>query len=90
MTTLNFSAVRWRKSSRSSEQGGECVEIADLSSAQWRKSSRSSQGGQNCVEIADVSPVVAVRDSKDPEGPKLILDAAAWASLTRHVRASAG
>ncbi|MGH3390075.1 MAG: DUF397 domain-containing protein [Actinomadura sp.] len=26
--------------------------------------------------------MVAVRDSKDPDGPKLILDAAAWRALT--------
>ncbi|GAA4624949.1 hypothetical protein GCM10023196_027190 [Actinoallomurus vinaceus] len=39
--------VRWRKSSRSSDQGGQCVEVA-----QWRKSSRSSDQGGNCVEVA--------------------------------------
>ncbi|WP_084336862.1 DUF397 domain-containing protein [Actinomadura oligospora] len=90
MSTLDLSTVQWRKSSRSGSQGGQCVEIAGLSTAQWRKSGRSSQGGQDCVEVAGLSPVVAVRDSKDPEGPKLILDAAAWRSLTRHVRTSAG
>lgn len=38
----------WRKSSRSSGNGGNCVEIAD-----WRKSSRSSGNGGDCVEIAE-------------------------------------
>ncbi|MCO6011645.1 DUF397 domain-containing protein [Actinoallomurus purpureus] len=41
------SGVQWRKSSRSSSQGGQCVEVA-----RWRKSSRSSSQGGNCVEVA--------------------------------------
>ena len=30
MTRPDFSAARWRKSSHSSGQGGECIEMADL------------------------------------------------------------
>ncbi|MEU7828640.1 DUF397 domain-containing protein [Nonomuraea sp. NPDC049129] len=51
----------------------------DLSGAVWRKSSRSSGNGGQCVEVATNLPgVVAVRDSKDPEGPKLIFTPADW------------
>ncbi|MEV5753379.1 DUF397 domain-containing protein [Actinoallomurus sp. NPDC052308] len=46
--------VRWRKSSRSSDQGGQCVEVA-----QWSKSSRSSDQGGNCVEVARLSAEVS-------------------------------
>ncbi|TDE37745.1 DUF397 domain-containing protein [Actinomadura sp. 6K520] len=50
----------------------------DLSNATWRKASRSGENGGNCVELADVSgAVVAVRDSKDPDGPVLLLTRAA-------------
>ncbi|MFA1540034.1 DUF397 domain-containing protein [Actinomadura monticuli] len=45
----------------------------DLSTAQWRKSSRSSSNGGDCVELARIDNTVAVRDSKDPDGPKLLL-----------------
>lgn len=45
----------------------------DLSTAVWRKSSRSSSNGGNCVEVARVGDAVAVRDSKDPNGPKLLI-----------------
>lgn len=45
----------------------------DLSTAVWRKASRSSNNGGNCVEVARVGDVVAVRDSKDPDGPKLLI-----------------
>ncbi|MFG2105126.1 DUF397 domain-containing protein [Micromonospora echinaurantiaca] len=51
----------------------------DLTSARWRKSSRSNGQGGNCVEVADnLAGVVAVRDSKDPAGPALTFDPAAW------------
>lgn len=51
----------------------------DLSAAVWRKSSRSSDNGGQCVEVAMNLPgVVGVRDSKDPDGPKLIFTPAEW------------
>ncbi len=59
----------------------------DLSLAQWRKSSHSSGEGQ-CVEVATNLPgIVAVRDSKDPDGPNLIFASADWATFIRHVKA---
>ncbi|WP_089156144.1 DUF397 domain-containing protein [Micromonospora sp. NBS 11-29] len=44
----------------------------------WRKSSRSGANDSNCVEVADLSHALAVRDSKDPGGPLLLFDRAAW------------
>jgi hypothetical protein len=50
----------------------------DLTSAEWRKSSYSSNGG-NCVEVAANLPgIVAVRDSKNPDGPALVFATADW------------
>ncbi|MDG9676253.1 DUF397 domain-containing protein [Micromonospora sp. DH14] len=52
----------------------------DLTGARWRKSSKSGNNGGNCVELADNLPgVIGVRDSKDPAGPALAFDPAAWA-----------
>ncbi|MFA1546382.1 DUF397 domain-containing protein [Actinomadura chokoriensis] len=39
----------------------------------WRKSSHSSSQGDACVELADFGETVGVRDSKDPNGPKLTI-----------------
>ncbi|MFI0450613.1 DUF397 domain-containing protein [Actinomadura sp. 6N118] len=54
----------------------------------WRKSSRSGTEQSACVEVAGLAPAVAVRDSKDPDGPKLIIDADSWRALTRRIKAS--
>ena len=41
-----------------------------VAGAIWRKSSYSGSNGGGCVEVADNLPgLVAVRDSKDPNGP---------------------
>jgi hypothetical protein len=59
----------------------------DLTRAVWRKSSYSSGNGGNCVEVAGNLPdAVAVRDSKDPDGPKLIFSPAVWRAFTAAVR----
>ena len=51
----------------------------------WRKSSHSVT--EECVEIA-ASPVrVAVRDSKNPGGPVLLLSRAAFRRFTDSLRA---
>jgi hypothetical protein len=55
---------------------------------EWRKSSRSSPSGGDCVEVANLTGNIGVRDSKNPDGPKLVLDAAGWRALTRRIKAS--
>lgn len=59
----------------------------DLTRAEWRKSSRSGNNGGNCVEVARNLPsVVAVRDSKNPDGPKLTFAPEMWRAFTGHVK----
>lgn len=51
----------------------------DLSRAVWQKSSRSGGNGGQCVEVAlNLPGIVAVRDSKDRQGPALILTHIQW------------
>ncbi|OMI33332.1 DUF397 domain-containing protein [Streptomyces sparsogenes] len=44
----------------------------------WRKSSYSSSQGGECVECAALGRGIAVRDSKNPDGPRLRFTATAW------------
>ncbi|QXJ25132.1 DUF397 domain-containing protein [Actinomadura graeca] len=53
----------------------------DVSDALWRKSSRSTNNGGACVELASVAGAVAVRDSKDPDGPRLVVGCGEFAGL---------
>jgi hypothetical protein len=53
----------------------------------WFKSSRSAGNGA-CVEVAYVaSGAVAMRDSKDPQGPHLLFPAADWQDFVAAVQA---
>ena len=61
--------------------------MTDLTGARWRKSTRSGGNGGECVEVADNLPgIVAVRDSKDVEGPVLCFEHHAWALFTCAVK----
>ena len=59
---------------------------ADLSAATWRKSTRSSGGGSNCVEVARLPGHIAIRDSKNPHGPTLIITRTAFRELADALR----
>lgn len=79
MSTVDLSGARWRKSSRSNgEENSDCVEIA-LVAANWRKSSFSGgEENSECVEVAFAGPAAALRDSKNPAGPVLVLPATSF------------
>ncbi|WEV27699.1 DUF397 domain-containing protein [Streptomyces sp. 71268] len=58
-----------------------------LASATWFKSSYSGSTG-DCVEVAAGVPnIVPVRDSKDPHGPALTFEPAAWNAFITAVKA---
>jgi hypothetical protein len=61
----------------------------DLTNAEWRKSSFSGGNGGGCVEVARNLPgFVAVRDSKDHEGPALVFTPDEWHVFLDGVRAA--
>ena len=82
-SNTRLTGVRWRKSSYSGDQGGQCVECAPLGPLAWRKSSYSGDQGGNCLEVAELPrhATVAVRDSKTPAGPVLTLAPATFAAF---------
>jgi Domain of unknown function (DUF397) len=59
----------------------------DLTAAAWRKSMYSDGGGGDCLEFAaNIPGTVPVRDSKDPCGPALIFQPAAWTAFVVGIR----
>ncbi len=62
----------WRKSSWSTDTGGNCVEVG-----RWRKSSYSQSTGGDCVEVSTPGDIL-VRDTTDRDGPVLAFRAPAW------------
>lgn len=66
----NDQSITWRKSSFSTANG-QCVEVG------WKKSSYSGAGG-DCVEVSRGEEFVYVRDSKDPNSPKLTFTHGEW------------
>jgi hypothetical protein len=74
----------WLKSSYSGASGGDCLEVAT-----WRKSTYSDASGGDCLEVADHHPdIVPVRDSKNPDGPKLVFRAGAWSAFVANLKNS--
>lgn len=62
---------------------------AALPVEQWQRSSFST-GANNCVEAALLgTDLLAVRDSKDPQGPALLFSAGAWSQFLEAVRSGA-
>lgn len=60
--------------------------MKDMSSVHWRKSSHSDHSGGNCIEAANLAPMVGVRDSKDPDGPRLAFSPAVWGAFTAAIK----
>ncbi|MCM1946859.1 DUF397 domain-containing protein [Streptomyces sp. G2] len=79
----NLAGARWRKSSYSGDTGGQCIECAPLGTAAWCKSSYSGDNGGQCIEVANLSAHIAVRDSKNPEGPAFLASPAAFTAFVR-------
>ena len=61
----------------------------DVTGAVWRKSSYSGGNGGTCVEVGTAGPAVAVRDSMDPDGPRLAFAADTWQVFAEQVKAGA-
>lgn len=62
------------------------AEIQQFANAAQFKKSRLSEGVGNCVEVAFVE-AVAVRDSKDPDGPVLWFTVDEWSAFIDGARA---
>ncbi|PBC83297.1 MULTISPECIES: DUF397 domain-containing protein [unclassified Streptomyces] len=78
----NGSALAWIKSSYSTGDGPDCVEVA------WRKSSYSTGDGPECVEVATAPGTILIRDSKNPTGPRLAFTPTTWADFLPYATAS--
>jgi hypothetical protein len=52
----------------------------------WRKSSYSADQGGDCVEVAAMRRTVAVRDSKNPNGPALRFTPAEWTDFIAGIK----
>jgi len=74
---MNIEQLSWFKSSYSSGEGGQCLEVAYA----WRKSSYSGGEGGECLEVATCPHTIHIRDSKNPDGPRLTLSPATWSAF---------
>ncbi|MGK5557192.1 DUF397 domain-containing protein [Actinomadura kijaniata] len=52
----------------------------------WRKASRSTENGGHCIEVADLGGIIGIRDSKDPDGPKVVLGREEADALSKFVK----
>ncbi|MFD0885421.1 DUF397 domain-containing protein [Streptosporangium algeriense] len=73
---MDLSNLPWRKSSLSSPNGGDCVEVAELGAVTHRPEHKRDA-------------THAVRDSKDPLGPVLYFTSPGWHAFVNGVKSSA-
>ncbi|MEU8799378.1 DUF397 domain-containing protein [Spirillospora sp. NPDC048819] len=58
-----------------------------MSRTLWRKSSHSGTGSQSeCVEVANILGNIAVRDSQDADGPKLLVSRDSFLALVAELK----
>jgi len=50
----------------------------------WRRSSHCSDGG--CVEVGNVGDLMVIRNSTDPDGPRLRLTRARWSAFVAELK----
>ncbi|WP_367432672.1 DUF397 domain-containing protein [Streptomyces celluloflavus] len=74
------STPEWTKSSYSTDDGPDCVEVA------WTKSSYSTADGPECIEVASTSDTIRVRDSKNIYGAQLAFAPTSWADFVAFAR----
>jgi hypothetical protein len=79
---MDLSNMAWRKASYSGGNGGACIEVGV-----WRKATHRGNDGE-CAEVATIDTGIAVRDSKEPNGPTLAFTPTAWHSFVTHNRDS--
>ncbi|MDH6579793.1 DUF397 domain-containing protein [Kitasatospora sp. MAP5-34] len=61
--------------------------MSEIAARGWYKSSYSAQAN-DCVETGHiVAGGMAVRDSKNPDGPTLVFPAGTWSAFVARVRA---
>jgi len=88
MRGSDLSRAAWRKSTFSNGSGGSCVEVGTA----WPgHADNDKPAADEIAAIASLShtgnPAVAVRHSKDPDGPKLVFTAEEWEAFTAGIRA---
>ncbi|MEV8637530.1 DUF397 domain-containing protein [Streptosporangium sp. NPDC051023] len=71
---MDLSNLKWRKSSLSGNNGGDCVEVAELEHPVQRPAHKQDA-------------TLALRDSKDPHGPVLFFNDSEWAAFLNGVKA---
>jgi hypothetical protein len=60
----------------------------DMTGTAWRTSSYSGDNGGTCVEVGTTGSAVAIRDSKDHDGPRLAFPADTWNAFTSQLKAA--
>jgi hypothetical protein len=63
------------------------IKASDIVGAAWTKSSYSGPTGGNCVEVALLpAGQVAMRNSRQPDGPALVFTSAEWCAFISGAR----
>ncbi|MBF8188525.1 DUF397 domain-containing protein [Nonomuraea sp. K274] len=81
MGSAQVTPTTWRKSSFSNGTGGNCVEVALAGEGHDEVRYEELGAGHK----ADLGPLIALRDSKNPDGPRLYFTRSEFEAFRRGV-----
>lgn len=67
-------------------RGTQAEDLVENELTVWRKAARSNTVGNQCVEVARLREGVAVRHSKNPDGPRLLFTTDEWEAFLDGVK----
>ena len=77
--------INWSQAKGALRMNDRSTALAAPGGSKWHRTSRSCDGG-SCVEVAWLGEMIAVRDSKQPDGPIITCEPSEWRQFVKKIK----